>query len=235
MNYLEQIQKLVQEKLESETPEQRLEKLNAELKKEKPDFPFIKSLIDLGVGKKMNMEKVQIEFQREKDKKETKKRLEIFNEEMKKFIPDISLLESLLKQGIGKKVDLEEIKVKIRENKDTNLPKKFEEFVSEQLRTNGVGKIDNEEMKKLKEFLRHKDITFPVDVYTSKGPALIHIAVGMGDVELAQMLIDRGADLESQGSTGGWNSPLDWSNDFSPNPIGFEEVKKMIEEELNKK
>jgi hypothetical protein len=235
MNYLEQIKKLVQEKLESETPEQRLEKLNAELKKEKPDFPFIKSLIDLGVGKKMTMEKVQIQFEKEKDKKETKKRLELFNKEMKKFVPDISLLESLLKQGIGKKVDLEEVKVKIRENKDRNLPKEFEEFVSKGLETDGVGMIDDEDMEKLKQFLSQKDIKLPVDTFTSEGPSLIHIAVGMGDVELAQMLIDRGANLDSHGKTGGWSNPLDWDNDDCPNMEGFHRVKEMIEEELNEK
>ena len=227
MNYLEQIKKLVQEKLESETPEQRLEKLNAELKKEKPDFPFIKSLIDLGVGKKMTMEKVQIQFEKEKDKKETKKRLEIFNEEMKKFIPDISLLESLLKQGIGKKIDLEEVKVKIRENKDRNLPKEFKEFVSRELKTDGDGIINAEDMKRLKEFLSLIDIKLPVDVCTSAGPSLIQIAVGMGDVELAQMLIDRGANLCSRGKTGGWNTPLQWGT-IPKNRANAKKVKTLL-------
>jgi len=235
MNYLEQIQKLVQEKLESETPEQRLEKLNTELKKEKPDFPFIKSLIDLGVGKKMTMEKVQIQFQKEKDKKEIPKRLKLFNEEMKKYVPDISLLESLLEQGIGKKVDLEEVKVKIRENKDKNIPKEFKKFVSTELKTDEEGIISYKDMDKVKEFLMHKDVKLNVDAFTQRGPALIYIAVGMGDVELAQMLIDRGADLNSNGKSRTWNPPIYWNSSKCPNKKGFRRVKEMIEEELNKK
>ena len=235
MNYLEQIQKLVQEKIEKQSPQERLEKLQLELKKENPDFSLIESLLEKGVGKKMTMEKVQMDFLKKQEKKNKKEELSnnlrILNEELKKENPDFSLIESLLEKGVGKKMNFEEIK----EKRAKMTIKKYKSFVSK-LQPDLRGVVKKEELEILKTFLKMTDIELNPDIPTKVKQRLIHIAVGMGDIELAQMLIDRGADLESEARYTvykGWKAPLDWSSRF--NVDGLATVKKMIEEELNKK
>ena len=228
MNYLEQIQKLVQEKIEKQSPQERLEKLQLELKKEKPDFSLIESLLEKGVGKKMTMEKVQIDFLKKQEKKNNLRRL---NEELKKENPDFSFIKSLIDLGVGKKINFEEIK----EKRAKMTIKKYKSFVSK-LQPDVRGVVKKEELETIKSFLRMTDIELNPDIPTKVKQRLIHVAVGMGDVELAQMLIDRGADLESEARYTvykGWKAPLDWSSAF--NVDGLATVKKMIEEELSKK
>ena len=53
--YLAQVQKLVQEKLNSQSPEERLEMLNAEMKRENPDLSLIETLLEKGVGKDFSL------------------------------------------------------------------------------------------------------------------------------------------------------------------------------------
>ena len=184
--YLAQVQKLVQEKLNSQSPEERLEMLNAEMKREKPD---------------------------------------------------LSLIENLLEKGVGKEFSMEKVKETIEKNKKLNLtPIQFEEFISK-LEPDSSGIIEPKELTKIKEFLRQEEITLNVEVLTSAnkfpphangGLNLIHIAVGMGDVELAQMLIDRGADLNSNGRDESWRFPCDWVTDIKES----EDVRKLIKKHL---
>ena len=187
--YLAQVQKLVQEKLDSQSPEERLEMLNAEMKREKPD---------------------------------------------------LSLIETLLEKGVGKEFSMEKIKETIEKNKKLNLtPIQFEEFISK-LEPDSSGIIEPKELTKIKEFLSQEEITLNVEVLTSAnklpphangGLNLIHIAVGMGDVELAQMLIDRGADLDKGCCNGHGRTPIRWI----PSPEKSEkakEVKELIKKRL---
>ena len=100
---------------------------------------------------------------------------------------------------------------------------KFKEFVSE-LHPDRNGKVSKDIIQKLKEFLIKKELLLDVNTYTKKGICLIHIAVGMGDVELAQMLIDREVDLNTNGRDKSWRFPCDWITDMEVS----EDVKKLI-------
>ena len=187
--YLAQVQKLVQEKLNSQSPEERLEMLNAEMKREKPD---------------------------------------------------LSLIETLLEKGVGKEFSMEKIKETIETNKKINLtPIQFEEFISK-LEPDSSGIIEPKELTKIKEFLSQEEITLNVEVLTSAnkfpphangGLNLIHIAVGMGDVELAQMLIDRGADLDKGCCNGHGRRPMQWIPS-SEKTEEAKEVKELIKKRL---
>jgi len=200
MNYLEQIQKLVQEKLDSQSPEERLEKLNEELKKKNPDLSLIETLIQKGVGKKMTFESV-------KEKIEQKERLLKLNNEIKKLKPDLELIESLLEKGVGKKMTMEKVKDAIEKNPFGKMPMEFEQLV----RNLSKGSVTSEKssIKKIKKILSIKEVEVNVELLLFDGKKLIHYAVNTGDVELAQLLIDRGADLNTKGN-GGWRYPLDW-------------------------
>ena len=187
--YLAQVQKLVQEKLDSQSPEERLEMLNAEMKREKPD---------------------------------------------------LSLIETLLEKGVGKEFSMEQIKETIEKNKKINLtPIHFEEFISK-LEPESSGIIEPKELTKIKEFLSQEEITLNVEVLTSAnklprpangGLNLIHVAVGMGDVELAQMLIDRGAELDKGCCNGHGRSPIQWIPS-SEKSEKAKEVKELIKKRL---
>ncbi len=226
-NYLEMITKLIEEKLENQSPEERLNKLNEELKKAKPDFVLIQTLLDKGVGKVMSIEKIREKFEKKSIKAEQSARLKELNAELKKLAPDMSLIESLLQKGVGKEISMEEIESRIDKEKIKSIPKEFTKFVSN-LDSDGMGRIQKSEMKKLKEFLSC-DMELDIHKRTGDRKSLIQIAVGMGDTELAEMLIKRGIDVSGGGST--WAHPLYWKT--SANGAG--EVKELIKEELRKK
>jgi len=183
--YLAQVQKLVQEKLMNQSPEERLEMLNSEMKRKKPD---------------------------------------------------LSLIETLLEKGVGEEISIEKVNEIIELNKKMSLtPIEFEEFVSK-LEPDSAGCIESSQLTKVKEFLRQYEITMNVEVLTSKaklptsvegGMNLIHIAVGMGDVELAQMLIDRGAELNNRCCNGKGSSPMRWI-DNGKNVEGVKTVKELL-------
>ena len=187
--YLAQVQKLVQEKLNSQSPEERLEMLNAEMKRENPD---------------------------------------------------LSLIETLLEKGVGKDFSMDKIKETIETNKKINLtPIQFEEFISK-LEPDSSGIIEPKQLTKIKEFLSQQEITLNVEVLTSAnkfppcanvGFNLIHIAVGMGDVELAQLLIDRGADLDKGCCNGHGRRPMQWIPS-SEKTEEAKEVKELIKKRL---
>ena len=72
MNYFEQVQKLLQEKLENQSPQERLEMLNGEMMKENPSISLIEKLLQQGVGKKITMEKVKETIEKNKIKLQQK-------------------------------------------------------------------------------------------------------------------------------------------------------------------
>ena len=201
MNYLEQIQKLVQEKLDSQSPEERLEKLNSELKKKSPDLSLIETLLEKGVGKKMTFESV-------KEKIEKKQRLEKLNAEIKKLNPDLEFIETLLEKGVGKKMTMEKVKEAIKKNPFGKMPMEFERLVGNL--SNLTISSEKSSIRKIKKILSTKEVEVDVELALSDGKKLIHYAVNTGDVELAQLLIDRGANLNTNGANGQWRRPLDW-------------------------
>jgi ankyrin repeat protein len=80
--YMAQIAKLIEEKLNSKTPQERLEMLNDELSKQNPDMSLIENLLQKGVGKKMTMDSIKKSIVKAKVEKEKKVKTEI--EERKK-------------------------------------------------------------------------------------------------------------------------------------------------------
>ena len=226
-NYLEMITKLIEEKLENQSPEERMEKLNAELKKAKPDFVLIQTLLDKGVGKVLSIEKIREKFEKKSIKAEQSTRLKELNAELKKLAPNMSLIKSLLQKGVGKEISMEEIESRIDKEKIKSIPREFTKFVSN-LHSDGLGRTGKAKMKKLKEFLSC-DMELDIHKRTGDRKSLIHIAVGMGDTELAEMLIKRGIDV--LGGFSSWANTLDWYTTAK----GAEAVKKLIKEELRKK
>ena len=216
MNYLEQIQKLVQEKLDSQSPEERLEKLNEELKKKNPDLSLIETLIQKGVGKKMTFESV-------KEKIEQKERLLKLNNEIKKLKPDLEFIESLLEKGVGKKMTMEKVKEAIEKNPFGKMPMEFEQLVGNLSKRSITSKKSS--IKKIKKILSIKEVEVDVELALFDGRKLIQYAVNTGDVELAQLLIDRGADLNTKGANFNWRRPADWRPAFYSQEV-FDLIKR---------
>lgn len=187
-NYLEMIKGLVEEKINKMTPEERMDMLNAEMKKANPDNSLIETLIQKGVGKTMSMEKVL-------QKVETSKIKRKVNTNLKQAKDEFS---ALLKE-LGKNYT--------DANKTTEL----------------IGKIK-------KTLIDSPEIKFNINANLSTGTNLIHIAVEFGDIELAELLIKREADLESKGRGGIFNTPLQWIVIDSSSDSN--KVKKLIEKHL---
>ena len=201
--YLAQIQALIDQKLKEETPEERMERLEDEMKKEHPDLNLIKSLIEKGVGKSMTFKNVE-------KKLKQKERLNQIEAEIKKFNPDYSLIEELLEMGVGKKLTIE----KIKQKREKAIGTKIEEFDAfmKSLYADGRGLISKLDMKKLKGFLKNENLPLNVDKPLQRGFCLVHVAVAMADSELARLLVKRGADLNTKGVDDVWRQPLDWEN-----------------------
>ena len=190
-NYLEMIKGLVEEKISNMTPEERMDMLNAEMKKANPDNSLIETLIQKGVGKTMSMKKVL-------QKVETSKVKRKVNTNLKEAKNGFS---ALLKE-LGKAyTDV---------NKATEV----------------IGKIK-------KTLIDSPEIKFNVDANLSTGINLIHVAVEFGDIELAELLIKREANVESRGKGGMSNSPLQWI--VIDNSSDSNKVKELIEEHLKEK
>lgn len=190
-NYLEMIKGLVEEKISNMTPEERMDMLNAEMKKANPDNSLIEKLIQKGVGKTMSMEKVLQKVEISKVKRKV-------NTNLKEAKDGFS---ALLKE-LGKAyTDV---------NKATEL----------------IGKIK-------KTLIDSPEIKFNVDANLPTGTNLIHIAVEFGDIELAELLIKREANLESKGKGGLCNTPLQWIVIDSSSDSN--KVKKLIEKHLKDK
>ncbi len=176
------------------------------------------------------LEEVQKLVDEKLSKQTNKERLELLRAEIEKPNPSVKTVENLLKFGVGKKIELSKILKEIEKKRKEENPyteRKFKEFVSE-LHPDRYGKVSKDVIHKLKEFLIKKELLLDVNIYTKKGICLIHIAVGMGDVELAQMLIDRGADLNSNGRDESWRFPCDWVTDIKES----EDVRKLIKKHL---
>jgi len=172
------------------------------------------------------LEQVQKLVDEKLSKQTNKERYEFLVSEMEKPCPNIKTIQNLLKFGVGKKIDTSELIRRVEEKIKMNTPlpeNKFKDYVSE-LHPDKYGKISSDVLDKVKEFLIKKELKLDVNTYTKKGISLIHIAVGMGDVELAQMLIDRGADLNNQGRDKNWLIPSLWHSNVKES----EDVKKLI-------
>lgn len=167
----------------------------------------------------------------EKLSKQTKKeRLGLLRAEMKKSMPNIKTIENLIKFGVGKNVEISKILKEIEEKRKKSIPNiedKFKEYVS-QIYPDKQGKVSEDIIWKLKAFFESKEIKLDVNTYTKRGLSLIHIAVAMGDVELTQMLIDRGINLNSEGETGNWRPPVEWVSSLKES----EDVRKLIKKHL---
>lgn len=190
-NYLEMIKGLVEQKISSMTPEERMDMLNAEMKKANPDNSLIETLIQKGVGKTMSMEKVL-------QKVETSKVKRKVNTNLKQAKDGFS---ALLKELRTTYTDV---------NKSTEV----------------IGKIK-------KTLIDSPEIKFNVDAILPIGTNLIHIAVEFGDIELAELLIKREANLESKGKGGICNTPLQWI--VIDNSSDSNKVKELIEKHLKDK
>ena len=183
--------------------------------------------------KKHYFEEVQKLVDEKLSKQTNKERLELLRIEMEKPIPSVKTIEDLLKFGVGKKIELSKILKEIEKKRKEENPYteiKFKEFVSE-LHPDRNGKVSKDIIQKLKEFLIKKELLLDVNTYTKKGICLIHIAVGMGDVELAQMLIDRGADLDKGCCNGHGRRPMQWIPS-SEKTEEAKEVKELIKKRL---
>ncbi|MGA1277604.1 MAG: hypothetical protein ACO30P_04175 [Candidatus Kapaibacteriota bacterium] len=80
-----------------------------------------------------------------------------------------------------------------------SLPGIFEEYVSNMSVHEGYS-LSLEDLIKLKKYLSENHIELPVDTLTNTGISLLHIAVAMGDEQLVDILIERGANLRSNGN-----------------------------------
>jgi Cdc6-like AAA superfamily ATPase len=193
-NYLEMIKGLVEQKISNMTPEERMDMLNAEMKKANPDNSLIETLIQKGVGKTMSMEKVL-------QKVETSKLKRKVNTNLKQAKDGFSAL-------------LKELQTTYTDS-----------FIVDKS-TEVIGKIK-------KTLIDSPEIKFNVDANLPIGINLIHIAVEFGDIELAELLIKREANLESKGKEGICNTPLQWI--VIDNSSDSNKVKELIEKHLKDK
>ena len=224
-DYLSEVTKLIEENIKEKSIEERLKLLNEETKKEKPDLDYIQKLLQKGVGKNMTMDDV-LRLIKEKDFTEAvNKRIEEIKAETEKLVPNIKRIQTLLDEGVDGKMTIESVMKIIEENRISKIPLYFKEFVSK-LAPDGLGKIKEDELQIIKEHLKNKSLTLDVNTLTKKGITLLHVAVGMGDSELAELLIERGAILDSKGN-GSWRPPTQWITDVVEQS---DKVKKIIKE-----
>jgi len=169
-------------------------------------------------------------------------RMDMLNTEMKKANPDNSLIEKLIEKGVGKSMTMEKVLKKVETSKvkrkvNTNLKQAKSGFTA-LLKELGANYTNEAESKKTignikKTLIDSPEIKFNVDANLSTGINLIHVAVEFGDIELAELLIKRGANVESRGKGGMSNSPLQWI--VIDNSSDSNKVKKLIEEHLKEK
>ena len=118
MNYFEQVQKLLQEKLENQSPQERLEMLNGEMMKENPSISLIEKLLQQGVGKKMTMEKV----------KETIEKNKIKLQQKPKKLSKEDATSLLIKEFQSETPNFEQVKLALDSGANPNVEFDFEEY-----------------------------------------------------------------------------------------------------------
>ena len=224
-NYLEEVTKLIDENIKEKSTEERLKLVNEETKKEKPNLDYIQKLLKKGVGKNMTMNDVLRLIKKKNFTEGVNKRIEEIKAETEKLAPNIKKIQTLLDEGVDGKMTIESVMKIIEENKTTKIPLYFKEFVSK-LAPDEFGKIKDYELQIIKEHLKNKSVTLDVNTLTKKGITLLHVAVGMGDVELAELLIEREAILDSNGN-GSWKPPTQWGTDIKEQA---DKVRKIIKE-----
>lgn len=172
MNYLEQVQKLLQEKLENQSPQERLEMLNGEMMKENPSISLIEKLLQQGVGKKMTMEKVKETIEKNKIKLQQKPK--------KLSIEDANSL--LIKEFQSETPNFEQVKLALDSGANPNVEFDFEEYER---------------------------------VYSDciMGFSPLHICALKDLIDLAILLIERGADIHKESNNDVSGTPLHFTAD----------------------
>lgn len=207
MNYLEQVQKLLQEKLENQSPQERLEMLNGEMMKENPSISLIEKLLQQGVGKKMTMEKVKETIEKNKIKLQQKPK--------KLSIEDANSL--LIKEFQSITPNFEQVKLALDSGANPNVEFDFEEY--ERVDSDSIMGFSPLHICALKDL---KDIAILLiekgaDIHKEsnnglEGTPLHFTADGefhSGSPNVAMLLIDKGADPYEENSYVG--SPYDWA------------------------
>ena len=206
MNYLEQVQKLLQEKLENQSPQERLEMLNGEMMKENPSISLIEKLLQQGVGKKITMEKVKETIEKNKIKLQQKPK--------KLSIEDANSL--LIKEFQSETPNFEQVKLALDSGANPNVEFDFEEYKEVSLYRKGFYPLHICALKDLKD-LAILLIEMGADIHKEsnnglQGTPLHFTADGdfhSGSPNVARILIDKGADPYEANSNG--NSPYDWA------------------------
>ena len=221
MNYLEQVQKLLQEKLENQSPQERLEMLNGEMMKENPSISLIEKLLQQGVGKKMTMEKVKETIEKNKIKLQQKPK--------KLSIEDANSL--LIKEFQSVTPNFEQVKLALDSGANPNVEFDFEEYERLNLCHTGFCPLHICALKDLKD-LAILLIEKGADIHKESNNGLhgtpLHFTADgefhSGSPNVAMLLIDKGADPYEENSNG--NSPYDWAEG-----TGLDNMIELFEEE----
>lgn len=206
MNYLEQVQKLLQEKLENQSPQERLEMLNGEMMKENPSISLIEKLLQQGVGKKITMEKV----------KETIEKNKIKLQQKPKKLSKEDATSLLIKEFQSETPNFEQVKLALDSGANPNVEFDFEEYKEVSLYHKGFYPLHICALKDLKD-LAILLIEKGADIHKEsnnglQGTPLHFTADGefhSGSPNVAMLLIDKGGDPYEENANG--NSPYDWA------------------------
>lgn len=147
---------------------------------------------------------------------DSNKAYEKLESELEKENPDEFVIETIKEILKLTEEDLEKLREEIR---NESIPLSFKRFVNA-LYTDRHGKIAVQDLKKVIWYLK-EPYDLDVQVQTYCGTTLLHVAVGMGSIELAELLLDRGVSLAFEGN---WKSPLLWHTDAEL----ADEVKELI-------
>jgi len=208
MNYLEQVQKLLQEKLENQSPQERLEMLNGEMMKENPSISLIEKLLQQGVGKKITMEKV----------KETIEKNKIKLQQKPKKLSKEDATSLLIKEFQSETPNFEQVKLALDSGANPNVEFVFEEYErADEDYTEGFSPLHICALKDLKD-LAILLIDKGADMYKESnnglhGTPLHYTADGdfhSGSPNVAHLLIKRGAGPYYENEDG--SSPYDWAS-----------------------
>ena len=206
MNYFEQVQKLLQEKLENQSPQERLEMLNGEMMKENPSISLIEKLLQQGVGKKITMEKV----------KETIEKNKIKLQQKPKKLSKEDATSLLIKEFQSETPNFEQVKLALDSGANPNVEFDFEEYKEVSLYHKGFYPLHICALKDLKD-LAILLIEKGADIHKEsnnglQGTPLHFTADGefhSGSPNVAMLLIDKGGDPYEENANEG--SPYDWA------------------------
>ena len=208
MNYFEQVQKLLQEKLENQSPQERLEMLNGEMMKENPSISLIEKLLQQGVGKKITMEKV----------KETIEKNKIKLQQKPKKLSKEDATSLLIKEFQSETPNFEQVKLALDSGANPNVEFDFEEYKEVSIYHKGFYPLHICALKDLKD-LAILLIEKGADIHKEsnnrlQGTPLHFTADGefhSGSPNVAMLLIDKGGDPYEENANDFPDSPYDWA------------------------